>query len=200
LTKELFVHPSSVCFSTEIGRGTRIWHFCHVMEGAKIGEDCMFGQGCFVAAGVCVGNRVRVQNHVSLFSGVVLEDDVFCGPGVVFTNVERPRAWLSQKATFATTRVEVGATLGANATLCPGVTIGRYALVGAGAVVAKDVPAFAQVVGVPARVVGWVSRSARALSFDASNEARCPLTGERYALKSATTEDWVELLDHPASA
>lgn len=168
--------------SAEIGERTRIWHFSHVMAGARLGSDCMVGQGCFIAGGAVVGNRVRLQNHVSVFDGVVLEDDVFCGPGVVFTNVERPRANVSKKSEYRTTRVKRGATLGANATLLPGVTIGEYAFVGAGATVAHDVAPFALVVGVPAKRIGWVSRHGERLEFDTEGRARCPATGEAYEL------------------
>lgn len=175
-----FVHPSSVCEATEIGPGTRIWHFSHVMAGARIGADCMLGQGCFVAAGVVIGDRVRVQNHVSLFEGVLLEDEVFCGPGVVFSNVRRPRAGFSQRDAFSTTRVGQGATLGANATLCPGVSIGAYAFVAAGAVVTCDVEPFAEVAGLPARHRGWVSRMGQPLAFTDGALARCPRSGELY--------------------
>jgi UDP-2-acetamido-3-amino-2,3-dideoxy-glucuronate N-acetyltransferase len=178
----VFVHPSSVCEAADIGPGTRIWHFCHVMAGARIGAGCVLGQGCFVAATAQLGDRVRVQNHVSLFDGVVLEDEVFCGPGVVFTNVSRPRAGFSQRNAFATTRVCTGATLGANATLCPGITVGPFAFVAAGAVVTRDVPPFAEVAGVPGRQRGWVSRAGQRLDFAGGTVAHCPRTKQRYEL------------------
>jgi UDP-2-acetamido-3-amino-2,3-dideoxy-glucuronate N-acetyltransferase len=186
------VHPTSIVdAAARIGSGTRIWHFTHVMTGAVIGSDCMIGQSCFVAGGAVLGNRVRLQNHVSVFDGVVLEDDVFCGPGVVFTNVERPRAAIPKKAEYRPTVVKRGATLGANATLLPGVTIGEYAFVGAGSTVSRDVPAFSLVVGVPAEPIGWVSRHGERLQFDERGNARCPATGEAYAL----VDGGVKLLD-----
>jgi UDP-2-acetamido-3-amino-2,3-dideoxy-glucuronate N-acetyltransferase len=190
---DVFVHPSSVCEATNIGPGTRIWHFCHVMSGARIGARCMLGQGCFVASSVVLGDGVRVQNHVSLFDGVVLEDDVFCGPSVVFSNVTRPRANFSQREAFALTRVRRGATIGANATLCPGVTIGEFAFVAAGAVVTRDVPAFAQVVGVPARQNGWVSRAGVPLHFGADGVASCSRSDDTYALRHESGAPRVEL-------
>ncbi len=151
------------------------------MAGARIGRDCSFGQNCYVAASVVVGDRVRVQNNVSLFDGVLLEDDVFCGPSAVFTNVSRPRAQFPT-AERERTLVQRGATLGANCTITCGVSIGQYAFVAAGAVVARDVPAFALVRGVPARQYGWVSRAGQPLEFDAQGGATCPATRERYRL------------------
>jgi UDP-2-acetamido-3-amino-2,3-dideoxy-glucuronate N-acetyltransferase len=190
------VHPSSIIDpAVKLGSGTRIWHFTHVMTGAVIGSDCMIGQGCFIAGGAVIGDRVRLQNHVNVFEGVVLEDDVFCGPGVVFTNVERPRANVSKKGEYRRTLVRRGATLGANATLLPGVTIGEYAFVGAGATVNRDVAPFSLVVGVPAAPKGWVSRNAERLEFGADGRARCPTTGEVYALVEGT----VKLLHAPGS-
>lgn len=178
-----WVHPTAtVEAGASLGEGTRVWHFCHVMPGARIGADSVLGQNCFVASGVSVGDRVRVQNNVSLYEGVELEDEVFCGPSVVFTNVKHPRAFISRRQEYQPTRVRRGATLGANATLLPGVTIGEYAFVGAGAVVTRDVAPFSLVVGVPAVPVGWVSRAGERLAFDAQGAARCPRTGESYRL------------------
>jgi UDP-2-acetamido-3-amino-2,3-dideoxy-glucuronate N-acetyltransferase len=151
------IHPSAVVGdAARIGAGSKVWHFCHVMDGATIGRDCSLGQNCFVQSSVVLGDRVRLQNNVSVYDGVVLEDGVFCGPSCVFTNVVRPRAEVSRRGEYAATRVGRGATLGANATIVCGHTIGAYAFIGAGAVVSRDVPAHALVVGNPAKVTGWV--------------------------------------------
>jgi UDP-2-acetamido-3-amino-2,3-dideoxy-glucuronate N-acetyltransferase len=151
------VEPGAV-----IGADTRIWHWVHVMPGARIGERCSIGQGCFVG-NVAIGNGCRIQNHVSIYDGVTIADDVFVGPGCVFTNVAHPRAHVSRKAEYAPTRIGRGATLGANATIVCGVTIGDYAFVAAGAVVTHDVPAHALVAGVPARIAGWACRCGETL-------------------------------------
>ncbi len=186
---DYFVHPSAwVDEGAVVGAGTKIWHFCHVMSGARIGQDCSFGQNCFVADGAVVGARVRVQNNVSLFSGVHLEDDVFCGPSVVFTNVKRPRAFVSKRLEYATTRVGHGATLGANASILPGLSLGCYSFVAAGAVVTRDVRAFELVLGQPARFAGWVSRHGERLNFDEHGRAACPVTGEAYQLVNGAVE------------
>ena len=153
---DYWVHDTSrVDPGAEIGAGTRIWHFSHVMAGARIGRDCMLAQNVFVAGGVSIGNGVKIQNNVSLYDGVTLEDDVFCGPSAVFTNVVTPRSHVSRKHAYARTVVRRGATLGANCTLLCGIEVGRYAFVGAGAVVTRDVPPHALLVGNPARHVGW---------------------------------------------
>jgi UDP-2-acetamido-3-amino-2,3-dideoxy-glucuronate N-acetyltransferase len=177
------IHPTAVVDEpVSIGPGTRIWHFSHVMSGALIGSGCVIGQGCFVASGAVIGSGVKLQNHVSVFDGVVLEDDVFCGPSAVFTNVVNPRAAVSRRQEYRRTVVKRGATIGANATLLPGVTIHEYAFVGAGATVTRDVPAFALVLGVPARAAGWVSRRGERLSFDSRCTARCAASGDEYEL------------------
>jgi UDP-2-acetamido-3-amino-2,3-dideoxy-glucuronate N-acetyltransferase len=183
-------HESAVVDpGARLGPGVRIWHFCHVMAAARIGAETMLGQGCFVGAGVVIGARVRLQNHVSVFEGVELEDDVFVGPGAVFTNVRTPRAFVSRRSSasgapgFERTVVRRGATIGANATVVCGTELGEYCLVGAGAVVTKDVPSYALVAGVPARRIGWVSRHGEVLRFRAGR-ARCPATGESYALRN----------------
>jgi UDP-2-acetamido-3-amino-2,3-dideoxy-glucuronate N-acetyltransferase len=176
------IHPTAVVdLPCEIGDGTRVWHFCHVMAGARIGRECVLGQNVFVAGGAVVGDRVRVQNNVSIYDGVVIEDEVFLGPSCVLTNVKNPRAAVSRKDAFATTRLCHGCTIGANATIVCGVTIGRYAFVGAGAVVTRDVPAFALLTGAPARQTGWVGRRGVQLVADGAG-LRCPESGDRYRL------------------
>src|SRR5581483_10240428 len=177
------IHTSAIIDAgASIGPRTRIWHFCHVMAGASIGADCVIGQGCFVASTAVIGSGVKLQNNVSIFDGVVLEDHVFCGPGAVFTNVKNPRASVSRKLEYARTLVQRGATVGANATVLPGVTLGEYSFVGAATTVTRSVPAFALVVGSPARQCGWMSRHGEPLRFDAAGRSECPATGEQYAL------------------
>ena len=168
----------------QIGAGTRIWHWVHVCGGARIGSDCSLGQNVFVGNDVRIGNNVKIQNNVSVYDAVELEDDVFCGPSMVFTNVYNPRAAVVRKDAYRRTLVKQGATIGANATIVCGSTIGRHAFVGAGAVVQKDVPDFALVVGVPARQMGWMSRFGERLNLPVSGEgeALCPHTGDRYRL------------------
>jgi UDP-2-acetamido-3-amino-2,3-dideoxy-glucuronate N-acetyltransferase len=175
------VHPTAVVDDgATIGAGSKVWHFCHVMAGARVGADCVLGQNCYVADGVRIGDRVRVQNNVSLYDGVELEDDVFVGPSVVFTNVKNPRASVDRKAEYARTLVRQGATLGANATILCGVTLGRWSFVAAGAVVTHDVDDFRLVMGAPARPVGWVSRHGAELRVGGDGRATCPATGESY--------------------
>ncbi len=172
----------------QLGAGTKVWHFTHVCGGARIGEDCSLGQGVFVGNDVVIGRNVRIQNHVSVYDAVRLEDDVFCGPSMVFTNVRNPRAAVSRKAEYRPTVVRRGATLGANCTVVCGHTIGEYAFVAAGAVVTADVPAHALMMGVPARRAGWMSAHGERLDLPPSGqgEARCPATGERYVLDGET--------------
>lgn len=181
--KPYFVHPSSVVDEgATIGEGTKLWHFCHVYGGAKIGKNCVVGQGCSIAAGAVLGHGVKLQNGVSVYDGVVLEDDVFCGPHAVFTNVVNPRAFIQRKDEFRPTRIGRGATLGAGAVIVCGHTVGMFAMVGAGAVVTRDVPPFALVFGNPARQRGWVDTSGNRLVFDGGCEA-VGQDGNRYALR-----------------
>jgi UDP-2-acetamido-3-amino-2,3-dideoxy-glucuronate N-acetyltransferase len=179
-----FAHPSAIIDQPcAIGAGTKIWHFCHVCSGARLGERCNLGQNVFVAGSVVIGGNVKIQNNVSIYDGVILEDDVFCGPSMVFTNVRNPRCEVNRKGEYVRTLARRGATLGANATIVCGVTIGSYAFVGAGAVVTHDVPDFALVVGVPGRVVGWMSAHGERLPpFDARGDTICAATGETYHL------------------
>ncbi len=179
---DFFVHPSAYADEQcEIGAGTKIWHFSHIMPHARIGEHCVLGQGVFVAEGVRIGRGVKIQNGVSVYAGVELEDDVFCGPSCVFTNVRNPRSQIVRHDKYEHTLVRRGATIGANATIVCGITVGRYAFVGAGAVVNRDVPDYGLVVGVPAQLIGWMSRHGyRLVSTDDKSVLRCPETGWRY--------------------
>lgn len=167
----------------QIGAGTRIWHFSHIMPDCVIGERCNIGQNVVISPGVVLGNNVKIQNNVSVYTGVVCEDDVFLGPSCVFTNVLNPRSAIPRKDQYRKTLVRRGATIGANATIVCGHTIGEYALIGAGAVVTKDVPPYALVVGNPSKQIGWVSEYGHRLRFDEKGEARCPESGAKYLLK-----------------
>jgi len=168
-----------------IGEGTRIWHWVHVCAGARVGRGCSLGQNVFVGNRVVIGDNVKIQNNVSVYDNVTLEDDVFCGPSMVFTNVYNPRAAVSRKDEYRDTRVRRGATLGANCTIVCGVTIGAHAFIGAGAVVNRDVPDFALMLGVPARHAGWMSRFGERLDLPLTGDAEttCPHTGDRYRLE-----------------
>lgn len=180
------IHPSAIVDEgAQIGEGTRIWHWVHISGGARIGRGCSFGQNVFVGNRVNIGDNVRVQNNVSIYDNVTLEDGVFCGPSMVFTNVYNPRAEVSRKDEYRDTLVKRGATLGANCTIVCGVTIGEYAFIGAGAVVNRDVPAFALMLGVPARHAGWMSRHGERLALPLTGNADtdCPHTGDRYVLR-----------------
>jgi len=179
-----FAHPTAVIDpGSEIGNGTKIWHFSHIMPRCVIGEDCNIGQNVVVSPEVVLGRNVKIQNNVSVYTGVLCEDDVFLGPSMVFTNVINPRSHVSRKDEYRQTIVRRGASVGANATLVCGNEIGEYALVGAGTVVTKPVKPFALVTGNPARQTGWVSRAGHKLNFDAAGVATCPETGEQYLLK-----------------
>jgi UDP-2-acetamido-3-amino-2,3-dideoxy-glucuronate N-acetyltransferase len=181
--KEYFLHQSSYLDEPcSIGAGTKIWHFCHVMKDCVIGRDCSIGQNVFVASGVRIGDGCKIQNNVSVYTGVVLEDHVFCGPSVVFTNVVNPRSEIVRKDEYQPTLVKRGATLGANATLVCGITIGAYAFVAAGAVVTRDVPDFALVMGNPARPRGWMCRCGVRLAASYGT-SRCSACGVSYLLR-----------------
>lgn len=179
------IHPTAIVDEgARIGANSRIWHWVHVCGNAEIGEGCSLGQNVFVGNRVRIGNRVKIQNNVSVYDNVTLEDDVFCGPSMVFTNVYNPRAAIERKSEYRDTLIKQGATLGANSTIVCGATVGCYAFVGAGAVVNKDVPDFALVVGVPARQIGWMSRHGDQLDLPLTGDGTtvCPNTGERYIL------------------
>ncbi|GAU07608.1 N-acetyltransferase [Desulfoplanes formicivorans] len=185
--KNYTVHKSAIVDEgATIGEGSRIWHFAHVCSGAVIGKGCSLGQNVFVGNKVTIGNNVKIQNNVSVYDNVLLEDDVFCGPSMVFTNVYNPRSAISRKSEYRNTLVRKGATLGANATIVCGVTIGKYAFIGAGAVINKHVPDFALMVGVPARQIGWMSRYGERLDLplEGNAETTCPHTGDRYQLEN----------------
>jgi UDP-2-acetamido-3-amino-2,3-dideoxy-glucuronate N-acetyltransferase len=183
-----FVHPlAAVDEGCRIGRGTKIWHFSHVLRGAIVGEDCVIGQNVMIGRGVSVGNRCKIQNNVSVYESVTLEDGVFCGPSCVFTNVLNPRAEIERKDEFLPTLVRRGATIGANATIVCGVTLGEYCLVAAGAVVTADVAPFALVAGVPARHMGWVSHAGEVLR----ESLICPREGRKYRVVDGRLQEIV---------
>ncbi|MCC8170413.1 MAG: acetyltransferase [Parabacteroides sp.] len=179
-----FVHPTAVIDENcQIGAGTKIWHFSHVMSGSRIGSHCNIGQNVVISPDVVLGNNVKVQNNVSVYTGVTCGDDVFLGPSCVFTNVTNPRSAVNRKSQYARTHVGKGATIGANATIVCGHDIGEYAFIGAGAVVTKNVPAYALLVGNPARQTGWMSEYGHRLHFDSEGIAVCPESGERYEIR-----------------
>lgn len=181
-----YVHESAIVDTgAKIGSNTRVWHFVHVCSGAQIGAGCSLGQNVFIGNKVIIGNNVKIQNNVSVYDNVHIEDDVFCGPSMVFTNVYNPRSFIERKTEYRDTLVKQGATLGANCTIVCGVTIGEYSLVGAGAVINKNVPAFALMVGVPAKKIGWISKYGEQLDLPLTGNAntRCKHTGEEYVLE-----------------
>ena len=181
--KDFFVHESSfVDSNVSIGNNTKIWHFSHVMKNSKIGQNCSFGQNCVVGPNVTIGNGVKVQNNISIYEGVEIEDDVFLGPSMVFTNVINPRSFIVRKEEFRKTLLKKGCSIGANVTVICGVTIGEYALIGSGAVVNQDVKPYSLVVGVPARQIGWVSKAGNTLTFDENNEAIDSYDNSKYKI------------------
>ena len=181
-----FIHASAyVDDGATIGAGTKVWHFCHVLGGAVIGERCSLGQNVVVMNGTKIGANVKIQNNVSVYEGVELEDDVFCGPSMVFTNVINPRSHVSRKNEYRRTLVRRGASIGANATIVCGATLGEFAFIGAGAVVSKDVPAYALMVGVPARRIGWMCQCGERLP-GGPGEVKCEKSGDRYRIEKDT--------------
>jgi UDP-2-acetamido-3-amino-2,3-dideoxy-glucuronate N-acetyltransferase len=184
MSKHYSAHETAVIDEgCTIGEGTKIWHFTHIMKGCTIGENCNLGQNVVVSPEVVLGNNVKVQNNVSIYTGVICEDDVFLGPSMVFTNVINPRSAVVRRGQYSKTVVKKGASIGANATIVCGHDIGRYAFIGAGAVVTKHVPDYALVVGNPARQIGWMSEYGHRLDFDMNSEAVCDESGERYILE-----------------
>lgn len=185
---DYFLHESSyVDEGAQIGAGTKIWHFSHVSEGAVIGENCKFGQNCFVADGVTIGNGCKIQNNVSVYTGVVLEDEVFLGPSCVLTNVMNPRSGVNRQSEYQTSLLKKGATIGANATIVCGVTLGQYCFIAAGAVVNRDVPAYAMMAGVPAKIIGWMSEQGYRLEFDENGKTTCEASGAQYFFDGSVT-------------
>jgi UDP-2-acetamido-3-amino-2,3-dideoxy-glucuronate N-acetyltransferase len=186
---DFYVHPSSVVDDGAIiGKNTKIWHFCHISPSARIGERCNIGQNVFIDNQVDIGNGVKIQNNVSVYNGVIVEDDAFLGPSMVFTNVINPRSFVDRKSEFGTTLIRRGATIGANATIVCGVEVGRYALIGAGAVIVRNVPPHALMVGNPARQIGWISLTGERLDFAADGRAWCGAEGRHYRLTGDVVE------------
>ncbi len=184
MKKEYFAHETAVIDEgCKIGKGTKIWHFSHIMTGSEVGENCNIGQNVVVSPGVKLGRNVKVQNNVSIYTGVICEDDVFLGPSMVFTNIVNPRSAIIRKDSYVSTLVEKGASIGANSTIICGNTIGRFAFIGAGAVVTKDVKHYALVVGNPARQTGWMSEFGHKLNFNGNGIAVCPESGENYRIQ-----------------
>ena len=185
MSSSVYIHPTAIVdVPSNIAHGTKVWHFSHVMANAKIGENCILGQNVFVGSKAVIGNRVKIQNNVSIYDDVILEDDVFCGPSMVFTNVINPRSFIERKTEYKLTIVKRFASIGANATIICGVTIGEYALVGAGSVVTKDVPSFALVYGNPAKQHGWVSKAGNSIDFDLAGNACDEFDNTKYVLNN----------------
>ncbi len=185
--KDVFIHESSyIDHDVEIGRGTKIWHFSHILNSCRIGEDCSFGQNVVIGPKVVIGNKVKVQNNVSIYEGVTLEDSVFCGPSCVFTNVSNPRSNIDRKNEFKKTLLKKGSTIGANCTIVCGVTVGSYSFIGAGAVITKNVPDYALVVGVPGKQIGWISEYGEKLDFPILGNAEtiCKHSNQKYKLEN----------------
>jgi UDP-2-acetamido-3-amino-2,3-dideoxy-glucuronate N-acetyltransferase len=193
MEREYFAHETAVIDEKcKIGKGTRIWHFSHIMTGSEIGEKCNIGQNVVISPGVKLGRNVKVQNNVSIYTGVICEDDVFLGPSMVFTNIVNPRSAIIRKESYISTIVEKGATIGANSTIVCGHRIGMYAFIGAGAVVTKDVKPYALLIGNPARQTGWMSEYGQKLIFDETGIATCPESGEKYKIKDGNVSKILE--------
>lgn len=187
MNNQVFIHPTAVVDEgATLGEGTKVWHFSHIMSDAIVGERCNIGQNVVISPGVILGSNVKIQNNVSLYTGVICDDDVFLGPSCVFTNVVNPRSAVNRRGQYAQTRVGRGASIGANATIVCGHDIGQFAFIGAGAVVTKQVPDYALVVGNPARQMGWMSEFGHKLLFDEQSQAICPESGETYRLHQGT--------------
>lgn len=181
---DIYIHPSSIVENPKfIGGGTKVWHFSHIMNDVSIGQNCIIGQNVFIANNVILGDNVKVQNNVSIYDGVICEDNVFLGPSMVFTNVINPRSAVNRRDQYAETRVEKGASIGANATIVCGNNIGKYALIGAGSVVTKDIKPYALVVGNPSKQIGWVSEYGHRLNFNENGIASCPESLQEYKLE-----------------
>ena len=193
MEKEYYAHPTAVIDDgCKIGKGTKIWHFTHIMSGCEIGENCNIGQNVVVSPGVVLGNNVKVQNNVSIYTGVICEDDVFLGPSMVFTNIVNPRSAIIRKDQYLTTRVKKGASIGANATIVCGHDIGEFAFIGAGAVITKSVPDFALFIGNPARQAGFMSEYGHRLEFNEQGIAECPESREKYVLSDGKVKKIVK--------
>jgi UDP-2-acetamido-3-amino-2,3-dideoxy-glucuronate N-acetyltransferase len=184
MKKDYFAHETAVIDDgCEIGNGTKIWHFSHIMKNSKLGEKCNVGQNVVISPGVVLGKNVKVQNNVSIYTGVICEDDVFLGPSMVFTNIKNPRSAVIRRDQYVTTLVKKGATIGANSTIICGITLGEFSFIGAGAVVSKDVAPYSLVIGNPARHIGWMSEFGHRLKFDKNNIAVCPESEKRYIIE-----------------